>query len=376
MDQLYGILPYNPPGPSQLFAEVIADSCSEFCNDKYGQNWSNTDNRMDVKYSGDGITQVPLGVEGIRGNLSPFGLGERRNASAFGHNASAFGSSNDFEIRPHKNPLMGMPEYLQKGLSKYTSEIYGTISDTRFQLEETNARILLRKYVNTLDISNLDTYRVYEHELPHRYEGTIFTIKYSQPYWDIMKAYPRQVVRSIHRMNELRSIPETKSKEYEETPDNIVRRSLYSLSYLASPHIDGIFAWLPWCRVIRCIVAIDGITSVEFPLSSNAYIIEPGDYLMYDYNRAIHITTSVSSAKPVLLNLHYIVYPEWFPDCVADIYMWIHQIYSVSTRVFAGVLNKRGHTIREWVTDTLNLVELLYIKVFLLCVFLWKSILG
>jgi hypothetical protein len=144
----------------------------------------------------------------------------------------------------------------------------------------------------------------------------------------------------------------------------------------ASPHIDGIFALLPWCRVIRCIVAIDGITSVEFPLSSNAYIIEPGDYLLYDYNRAIHITTSVSSAKPVLLNLHYIVYPEWFPDCVADIYMWIHQLYSVSTCIFVGVLNKRGHTIREWVTDTLNLAEILYIKVFLLCVFLWKSIFG
>jgi hypothetical protein len=156
---------------------------------------------------------------------------------------------------------------------------------------------------------------------------------------------------------------------------------LYSLTHIeyphvVSPHIDGIFAWLPWCHVIRCIVAIDGITSVEFPLSSNAYIIEPGDYLLYDYNRAIHITTSVSSAKPVLLNLHYIVYPEWFPECVADIYMWIHQLYSVSTRIFVGVLNKQGHAIREWVTDILNVVEVLYIKVFLLCVFLWKSILG
>ena len=359
MDQLYGILPYNPPGPSQLFADVITDSCSEFCNEKYGQNWSTDtlpyDNRVD-------------------------------------------------ENRTHKNLLMGMPEYLQKGLSTYkllrtsfsgvssysfdfvsgilhTSEIYGTITDTRLHLEETNARILLRKYVNNLNISKWDTYRVFEHELSHRHEGAIFTLKYSLPYWDIIKAYPRQVVRSIHRMNELyslRSIPETKSKEYEETPENVVRQSLTHIEYpyVASPHIDGVFAWLPWCRVIRCIVAIDGITSVEFPLSSNAYIIEPGDYLLYDYNRAIHITTSVSSVKPVLLNLHYIVYPEWFPDWVADIYMLIHNLYSVSTRTFTWVINKHGHTIRESVVDVLNFVEFLYIKAFLLCVFLWKSILG
>ena len=336
MDQLYGILPYNPPGPSQLFADIISDSCSEFCNEKYGQNWSTDtlpyDNRVDEN----------------RTHKNPLqSIPETK--------------SKEYEETPKnvvRRSLMGMPEYLQKGLSTYTSEIYGTITDTRFHLEETNARILLRKYVNNLNISKWDTYRVFEHELSHQYEGAIFTLKYSLPYWDIIKAYPRQVVRSIHRMNELYSLTHI---EY---------------PYVASPHIDGIFAWLPWCRVIRCIVAIDGITSLEFPLSSNAYIIEPGDYLLYDYNRAIHITTSVSSVKPVLLNLHYIVYPEWFPDWVADIYMLIHHLYSVSTRIFTWVINKHGHTIRESVVDVLNFVEFLYIKVFLLCVFLWKSILG
>ena len=37
-----------------------------------------------MKYSRRDETQVPLGAEGIRGNLSPFGLRERQNASAFG----------------------------------------------------------------------------------------------------------------------------------------------------------------------------------------------------------------------------------------------------------------------------------------------------
>ena len=336
MDQLYGILPYNPPGPSQLFADVITDSCSEFCNEKYGQNWSTDTLPYDNRVNENRTHKNPL-------------------------QSISETESKEYEETPKnvvRRSLMGMPEYLQKGLSTYTSEIYGTITDTRLHLEETNARILLRKYVNNLNISKWDTYCVFEHELSHLHEGAIFTLKYSLPYWDIIKAYPRQVVRSIHRMNELYSLTHI---EY---------------PYVASPHIDGIFAWLPWCRVIRCIVAIDGITSVEFPLSSNAYIIEPGDYLLYDYNRAIHITTSVSSAKPVLLNLHYIVYPEWFPDWVADIYMLIHQLYSVSTRIFTWVLHKHGHTIRESVVDVLNFVEFLYIKAFLLCVFLWKSILG
>ena len=220
MDQLYGILPYTPPGPSQLFADVIADSCSEFCNEKYGQNWSTDtlpyDNRVDETRTHKNLLQS---------------IPETK--------------SKEYEETPKnvvRRSLMGMPEYLQKGLSTYTSEIYGTITDTRLHLEETNARILLRKYVNNLNISKWDTYRVFEHELSHRHEGAIFTIKYSLPYWDIIKAYPRQVVRSIHRMNELYSLTHI---EY---------------PYVASPHIDGIFAWLPWSRVIRCIVAIDGIT--------------------------------------------------------------------------------------------------------------------
>ena len=39
-----------------------------------------------AKYSGRDVTQVPLGAEGVRGNSS-----ERRNASAFG-------SSSEFEV--------------------------------------------------------------------------------------------------------------------------------------------------------------------------------------------------------------------------------------------------------------------------------------
>jgi hypothetical protein len=321
MDQLYGILPYDNPDHNDHLYNVLPEACSMFCAEKYGQSY-------DMPVSGSST-----------------------------YRSSTYRSS-------RSNTFMGMPEYLQKGLQTYSSEIYGTITDTQLHLGETNARLLLKKFVNTLNITSLETFQIYEYELPHRYEGAIFTLTYSHPYWDIVSAYPGYVVNSIHRMNEL-----TLLSHVEDYP------------YTTHPRMDGIFTWLPWCNVIRCIMIIDGIASFEFPLSTKTYLIERGDYLLYDYNRGIYIPSSVSSNKPILLNLHYIVYPEWFPKVIIHIYMWIHRIYSMFSRNITNMLKtgeKHEHTflLRECVSDILRIFSVLYMKTFLVSAFLWKYMCG
>jgi hypothetical protein len=105
-----------------------------------------------------------------------------------------------------------------------------------------------------------------------------------------------------------------------------------------TPHIDGVFAWLPGCHVLRCIVALQGnaavCTSFQFP--DETYILTTGSFLAFDYNRDIHYIWKKGSvedtSKRVIMKLHYLMAPKGMPALVVDLYRGIHTYYNAGLR--------------------------------------------
>jgi len=263
---------------------------------------------------------------------------------------------------------LGMPKYLENAIGKYGEELHGVIDQTG--IYEIGAMETLRKYVNDLHIPDSKTYHAYESELPFSAGHAIHLLKYSNPCLHIIDSYPNHYIQSIHSMNEVyvSSIGGEGSDRVFETP-----------------HIDGLFAWLPWCRVFRCIIAIQGNKAVDtiFPLSANRYTLETGEYIVFDYNRAIHYIEG-NPAIPddrtrMILKLHYIVYPEWFPWAIAQLYIGIHGRYNAFLRgLFVHSQIEEGSRDvpkpQIWISSMINGGTTFYAKVFLIALFLYKTI--
>ena len=93
------------------------------------------------------------------------------------------------------------------------SEIFGTIDDANY--EETKSRRVLQEYFE----SQSKPFIQYP-ELPYRCQGAFFTLKYSLPYWDIDKLYPKHTIRCIHRRVELLETPTVSPLEFPRIPAN------------------------------------------------------------------------------------------------------------------------------------------------------------
>jgi hypothetical protein len=171
------------------------------------------------------------------------------------------------------------------------------------------------------------TYHEYIHELPDQEKQSVRTIEYGEVFRAIESAYPGKAVYSIPGMNELyvSALGGNGSDRVFETP-----------------HIDGLFAVLPGCVVLRCIVGIQGNRGVDtrFPLSGHmghVYQLETGDYLAFDYNRSIHYIqsndfASLDDRRRMILKLHYLVVPEWMPSWAVKGYQWLHTRYNAFLR--------------------------------------------
>ena len=105
-----------------------------------------------------------------------------------------------------------------------------------------------------------------------------------------------------------------------------------------TPHIDGLFAWLPYCHVLRCVVALQGneavCTSFKFP--EETYVLTTGTFLAFDYNRDIHYIWKKGSvedtSKRVIMKLHYLMAPKGMPHMVVNLYRSIHTYYNAGMR--------------------------------------------
>jgi len=268
---------------------------------------------------------------------------------------------------------LNMPSYMQKCIGKYGNEIHGNL-----QIDNSAAIETLHQYIESLDLPTYKTFHTFEDCLPPLEHTALQHIKYSDVCKNISLAHPKHILTPIVAMNELyvSCIGADGSDRVFETP-----------------HIDGFFAWLPWCIVYRAVVSIQGNRQVDtvFPLSCHKYTLETGDYVAFDYNRSIHYIvgngrrtegTLIDDRKRIVLKLHYLVYPEWLPVWVSRVYVSIHGNYNAFLRGLflksqttmvsdSPTLEKEPETITQrWISAFINHGTTFYVKIFLVGLYL------
>jgi hypothetical protein len=152
-----------------------------------------------------------------------------------------------------------------------------------------------------------------------------------------------------------------------------------------TPHIDGPFYWLPFCKVYRCIFAITPnkliktifITPGEKGnnnLTSTSYILNENQFLAFDYNRDIHYIEKINGEEEeeetkennntnrVVLKLHYIIYPTFLPYILVEFYKMIHVYYNTFMRfLFLKSQSKNN----KWLSFIINTCTVYYSALFM-----------
>ena len=291
-----------------------------------------------------------------------------------------FARSPTAQQRCSRNNLKGVTF---ESYGKYGSEIHDNLLSTKLggtQIE----RVLtdgycvsietLRNYIESLNLPTHKTFHTFEDCLPTLEYAAVQYIKYSDICARILIVHPNHILVPIVSMNELYV-----SCLGADGSDRVFE----------TPHIDGLFAWLPWCNVYRVVVSIQGNRHVNtvFPLSQNTYTLETGEYVAFDYNRSIHYICGTSpepgstldTRKRIVLKLHYLVYPEWLPVWISRVYVAIHGNYNAFLR---GLFLKSQITTLEkpeenedetenesitqrWISAFINNGTTLYVKLFL-----------
>ena len=184
------------------------------------------------------------------------------------------------------------------------------------------------------ELVSMDILNIYAFELKynknktfHQYSGDLPTIVKHQ--FDLIKKgkimrtlnwhYNGDIVENIDGMNELyiSAIGSNGSDKVFETA-----------------HIDGPLFFLPFCTVLRCVVAIKGTSNIvtAFPYIDREHALLTNDFLAFDYNRDTHfiyeIDCNENTGSRILLKLHYLITPRFIPRPVARIYKQAHILYN------------------------------------------------
>lgn len=184
---------------------------------------------------------------------------------------------------------------------------------------------LIKKYIE-VEHTNIDvtkTFHCYENDLPFYVKKNIKTIKEGTIMKRLHGGYYLNNIESIDEMNELyiSCIGANGSDKVFETQ-----------------HIDGPFYLLPFCKVMRTVLAIQGNSSIitEFPLLKMGTVLLNNEFLAFDYNSDIHFIWQDSSVndenKRIILKLHYIITPAFFHPRIVTVYKWLHFKYNSTMR--------------------------------------------
>jgi hypothetical protein len=182
---------------------------------------------------------------------------------------------------------------------------------------------VIHKHINELAVDKQKTYHKYELDSGVIIQNAIDDIKYGKIFKIVEQYYQNSRIESIDGMNELyvSSIGATGSDKVFETM-----------------HIDGPFHLLPFCTVLRTIIAIKGNSSIitEFPFHNQSYHIQTNEYIVFDYNRDVHYIRKDSAitdnSDRIILKLHYIVTPEFLPKPIVRFYKYLHYKYNSTMR--------------------------------------------
>jgi len=203
----------------------------------------------------------------------------------------------------------------------------------------------IRQYVLEKQES-VGTFHEYETSGTEHTKLAIKILKYGTIYRSLIQKYPDHNISAITGMNEIyvSSIGSDGSDKVFETP-----------------HIDGIFYFLPWCRIYRCILAIQGNKNVVtvFPSTQTEKILQNGEFVGFDYNRDIHYirqiapVCSVPGTKRIILKLHYIVVPFRTPQWLIGFYMLLNTKYNDFMRyLFLKSQGRNKSLVLSWIINT------------------------
>jgi hypothetical protein len=198
---------------------------------------------------------------------------------------------------------------------------------------ELNAISVIKQYCDAQNIEKSRTFHQYCNSFHGTMKNTINRIKYGKIMNEIFMYYPGQTVHVINGMNEIyvSSIGSVGSDRVFETP-----------------HLDGPFFFLPFCTVLRTVLAIQGNRGIatDFPAVRMTRALETNEFLVFDYNRDVHFIRELENnhdkSERILLKLHYIVTPAFVPFPVVRFYSSLHSKYNGFMRTLFLCSQKNG----------------------------------
>lgn len=178
---------------------------------------------------------------------------------------------------------------------------------------------ILNMYTYDVNYNKNKTFHQYSRELPSYVRDRFEYIQNGHIMRKLKHLYIDNIVENIDGMNELyiSAIGSNGSDKVFETM-----------------HIDGPFCFLPFCTVLRCIVAIQGTPNIitAFPFVTQEHALLTNDYLAFDYNRDTHFIYekpgTITRDSRILLKLHYLIVPRFIPRSVANFYKKTHVLYN------------------------------------------------
>ena len=126
-------------------------------------------------------------------------------------------------------------------------------------------------------------------------------------------------------------------------------------------HIDGPFGIVPYLTMVRLIVTLYNETNIKTNLKGRVVQCGAGEFLAHDYNKDLHFIFGEQTSDQLryVLKLHYVLYPDWMPAILVDVYKGSNVIWnSAARRLFVFTLNPTT-PIQSFASWGLNLVTIL-----------------
>ena len=178
---------------------------------------------------------------------------------------------------------------------------------------------ILNLYSGEMAANHNKTYHEYISRLPPIVREQFNVIKNGTILRRLMFLSPDDVVDNIDDMNELyvSSIGALGSDRVFETE-----------------HLDGPMFFLPFCTVLRCVLAVQGNSSVvtAFPRARQSFVLNTHEFVAFDYNRDAHYiykdSSFYDSNQRIILKIHYLITPKFVPRPIARFYSNAHVKYN------------------------------------------------
>ena len=123
-------------------------------------------------------------------------------------------------------------------------------------------------------------------------------------------------------------------------------------------HIDGPFWFVPGLTIIRLIVTLYNETNIKTNLKGRVVQCRAGEFLAHDYNKDLHFIFGEQTSDQLryVLKLHYVLYPDWMPAILVDVYKGSNMLWNnAARRLLVFTLNPTT-PIQSFVSWGLNMV--------------------